>query len=112
MTQLHDLLDSYSAGASDFGRAQLHTLFDFLKRSEERANALQQAYLAQITHLQAELSALRSGSPPPARRVESNVILPAAPKRELKPAPPPKAKAKTSPPVALTVTEFDPEDFN
>jgi hypothetical protein len=50
-----DLVRQYAAGASDFGTSQLLTLFDFLRRSEQRAAQLSQAYLRRIAELEARL---------------------------------------------------------
>jgi hypothetical protein len=63
-TKLHELVlkyaDQYKDGNQD-GLLNLNTLFDFLKRNEQRFMSLNDAYLKQINVLSQELAALREG---------------------------------------------------
>lgn len=64
MTQLHDLVEQYSKGATQEGVRNLRTLFDSLKNDRDRAEALERAAFKQMDALSKRLSILESGENP------------------------------------------------
>ena len=64
MTQLSDLIQQYSKGASIEGIKNLETLFDILKRDRDRAEAITRAWQSQVEVLAKRLSVLENGEKP------------------------------------------------